>query len=122
MRLIEKLEFKIALTNKMLEDIRLKYLVFNQTFRIIRIQKHQTARYWPNLQLCSVRTYRQVLPALQACSSCSLTCLFITILSYLKLLQRKGTLKNFWLINLKFLKTNIIQMKIHLICKTDSRN
>jgi len=41
MRLIEKLEFKIALTNKMLEDIHLKYLVFNQTFRIIRIQKHR---------------------------------------------------------------------------------
>ena len=95
MRLIEKLEFKIALTNKIFEDIRLKYLVFNQTFKIIRNQKHR---------------------------SCSLTFFFKTILFNLKLLQRKGTLKNFWLINLKFLKTNIIQMKIHLICKTDSRN
>ena len=113
LRLIEKLEFKIALTNKMLEDIHPKYLVFNKTFRIIKIQKQQTAAQLPKLRLCSVRTYR---------SSCSLTGLSKIILFYLKLLQRKGTLKNFWLINLKFLKTNIIQMKIHLICKTDSRN
>ena len=95
LRLIEKLKFKIAITNKMLEDTHLKYLAFNQTFKTIQIWKQR---------------------------NCSLTCLFKTILSYLKLLQRKGTLKNYWLINLQFLKTNIIQMKKHLICKTDSRN
>ena len=70
----------------MLEDIHLKYLAFNQTFKTIRIKRSKI------------------------------------ILFYLKTLQEKETLKNYWLINLKFLKTNIIQMKIHLICKTDSRN
>ena len=79
----------------MLEDTHLKYLAFNQTFKIIKIKKQQ---------------------------NCSLTVLFKIILFYLKTLQEKETLKNYWLINLKFLKTNIIQMKIHLICKTDSRN
>ena len=79
----------------MLEDIHLKYLAFNQTFKTIQIKKQR---------------------------SCSLTGLSKITLFYLKLLQRKGTLKNFWLINLKFLKTNIIQMKMNLIYKTDSRN
>ena len=79
----------------MLEDIHLKYLAFNQTFKTIQIKKQR---------------------------SCSLAGLSKITLFYLKLLQRKGTLKNFWLINLKFLKTNIIQMKMNLIYKTDSRN
>ena len=45
-----------------------------------------------------------------------------TILLYLKPLQRKGTFDNYWLTNLKFLKANIIQMKMKFSCKTNSRN
>ena len=45
-----------------------------------------------------------------------------TILLYLKLLQRKGTLDNYWLTNLKFLKAYIIQMKMKFNFKTNSRN
>ena len=79
----------------MLEDTHLKYLAFNQTFKTIKIKKQR---------------------------SCSLAGLSKIILFYLKTLQEKETLKNYWLINLKFLKTNIIQMKMNLIYKTDSRN
>ena len=78
-----------------MEDSLLKYLAFNQIFNA-------------RSAATSLLTIYILKPK--------------TILLYLKLLQRKGTLDNYWLTNLKFLKANIIQMKMKFNFKTNSRN